>query len=64
MEDTAKDAEKRENIVRWSDKTQKVGAMNTPALEQINQIMNNVPCPDQMRDSAQTELYSLFGIIY
>ena len=48
LEDTAKAAEKerRENIVRWSDRTQKVGAMgsmNTPALEQIDQIMNNVP---------------------
>jgi len=46
--DTSKAAEKerRENIVRWSDRTQKVGAMgsmNTPALEQIDQIMNNVP---------------------
>jgi len=48
LEDTAKSAEngRREIIMKWSDRTQRVGTMsnmNTPALEQIDQIMNNVP---------------------
>jgi len=48
LESTAKASEddRRDNIVRWSDRTQRVGAMgsmNTPALEQVDQIMNNVP---------------------
>ena len=32
--------------MRWSERTQRVGAMssmNIPALEQVDQIMNNVP---------------------
>jgi len=48
LEDTSKAAEggRRENVMKWSDRTQRVGtmsSMNTPALEQIDQIMNNVP---------------------
>merc|ERR1712025_1469037 len=48
LEDTAKSAEngRREIIMKWSDRTQRVGTMsnmNTPALEQIDQIMGNVP---------------------
>jgi len=48
LEENAKSAEngRREIIRKWSDRTQRVGTMsnmNTPALEQIDQIMNNVP---------------------
>jgi len=46
--DVAKSSEdgRRDLITKWSDRTQRVGAMgnmNTSALEQIDQIMNNVP---------------------
>jgi len=46
--DVAKTSEdgRRDVITKWSDRTQRVGAMgsmNTSALEQIDQIMNNVP---------------------
>jgi len=46
--DVAKTSEdgRRDLITKWSDRTQRVGAMgnmNTSALEQIDQIMNNVP---------------------
>jgi len=46
LEETGKVMEngRREKIVRWSDKTQRVGtmgSMNTPTLEQIDQIMSN-----------------------
>jgi len=48
LRDEAKTSEdgRRDIIRKWSDRTQRVGAMgnmNTSALEQIDQIMNNVP---------------------
>jgi len=40
------DARRRERIGMWSDRTQKLGnmaSMNTPTLEQIDQIVSNMP---------------------
>jgi len=39
-----KEKERREKIVMWGDRTQKIGSMssmNTPTMEQIDQIMSN-----------------------